>query len=176
MSGGSTTRRSPRRAGNGGGAGPISAWWPVAAWATGILVATTVPDPGVAGTAGGPVDKIVHGVMYFGLGATIVRALRLSGRSTRGTLVLAFLAATAFAGLDEWHQGWVGRDPELADWIADAVGLTAGIGLLGFWMRRRDSGRGYERDRDGSEKEPRGADDESRRAQSDSGQSEDRAG
>lgn len=122
------------------GAGAASAWWPVVAWATAILVATTIPDPGTLGAGGWPVDKVVHGVMYFVLGATIVRALRLSGRLTAGTLLLAVLAAAAFAGLDEWHQQWVGRDPELADWVADAVGLTLGVGALGFGLRRGDRG------------------------------------
>lgn len=116
--------------------GPVRAWWPVAAWATAILVGTSIPSPGVVEPGGLPVDKIVHVVMYFGLAGTIVRALRLSGCSTHGVLLLSALAAAAFAGLDEWHQGWVGRNPELGDWLADAVGLMLGVGVFGFGRGR----------------------------------------
>lgn len=113
----------------------LAAWGPVVLWAGAILVVTTVPLP--EGPDGGVrhLDKLVHGTMYFGLGWTVARALHRTGRSTGGALALALVAAAGFAALDEWHQSWVGRDPALGDWTADAVGLVAGLGLF-LWLRR----------------------------------------
>ncbi len=105
-------------------------WRRVAAWATLILVATTVPLP--AGSAGWladlPVDKVVHGVLYGGLGWLVATTLRRTGRGGRLALFAALVCGMAFAAGDELHQRWVpGRAPELADWTADVVGLAAGM-------------------------------------------------
>lgn len=127
----------------------VSAWGPVVLWAAGILVVTTVPIPTGVEPGELPLDKIVHAAMYSGLGWTVARALHMTGRSTGGALVVAVLAAGAFAGLDEWHQTWVGRNPELADWIADAMGLVLGLGLF-MWRRgRRDADREGRIEREG---------------------------
>lgn len=127
----------------------VSVWGPVVLWAAGILVVTTVPIPSGVEPAGLPLDKIVHAAMYSGLGWSVARALHMTGRSTGGALVVAVLAAGAFAGLDEWHQAWVGRNPEVADWIADATGLVLGLGLF-MWRRgRRDVEREGRIEREG---------------------------
>lgn len=114
--------------------GILDAWGPVVLWAAGILLVTTVPVPAGLDAGAPPLDKVVHGAMYSGLGWTVARALHRTGRSTTGALILAVLAATGFAGLDEWHQAWVGRDPALGDWAADAVGLLVGLGVF-LWRR-----------------------------------------
>lgn len=122
----------------------LGAWAPVALWAAGILLLTSVPVPVEAGRGLHHLDKAVHAAMYAGLGWTLARALHLTGRSTIAALSLATVAAAGFAGLDEWHQSWVGREPSLADWTADAAGLLVGLGLF-LWLRR-GSGRGVRED------------------------------
>jgi len=44
---------------------------------------------------------------------------------------VALLIAGALYGItDEWHQMYVpGRTPDLADWIADVVGVLLGYGV-----------------------------------------------
>lgn len=110
-------------------------WGPVVLWAAGILVVTTVPVPAGPETEVPYLDKAVHAAMYFGLGWTVARALHRTGRSRGGALGLALAAAAGFAALDEWHQSWVGRDPALGDWVADAAGLVAGLTVF-LWLRR----------------------------------------
>jgi VanZ family protein len=101
-------------------------WLPPAMWAVLILVLTSVPTP--SDTPGNipHLDKVVHFVLYAGEGWFVTRALR-----TRRplTLVGALLAIAAFAAFDEWHQRFFGRDPGVLDWIADAIGASAGIML-----------------------------------------------
>lgn len=119
---------------DGRDAGFLEAWGPAGLWAAAILVLTTIPLPAGIRTGGLPLDKVLHAAMYSGLGWTVARALLLTGRSTAGALCLAILAAAGFAGLDEWHQSWVGRDAALGDWAADAAGLLLGLGLF-LWRR-----------------------------------------
>lgn len=118
----------------------LDAWGPVFLWAAGILVVTTVPLPGRASMAIRHLDKLVHAAMYSGLGWTVARALHRTGRSTGIALFVAVAAAAGFAALNESIQAWVGREPDVVDWIADAVGLAAGLGLF-LWLRRGRSER-----------------------------------
>ena len=37
------------------------------------------------------------------------------------------VALAIFGLLDEWHQQFVNRDPDLMDWIADVIGASLGI-------------------------------------------------
>jgi VanZ family protein len=89
-------------------------------------------------------DKNVHGVLYFGLGILLVRALSGAKRA-RITLSTA-AAATAMAALygvsDEFHQYFVPpRQVEALDVLADTIG--AGVAAFGAlaWARLGDSKR-----------------------------------
>ena len=43
----------------------------------------------------------------------------------------------AYGASDEWHQSFVpGRSVDVADWIADAIGVVVGV-LFYHWLRRR---------------------------------------
>jgi VanZ family protein len=98
-------------------------WWPVVGWAGVILLITSWPNPPVPSGLPPWTDKLVHLTIYGVLGMLVARATVVQWR------VLALLAACAAA--DEWHQRLVpGRGPDLADWVADTVGATAGL-LLG---------------------------------------------
>ena len=66
----------------------------------------------------------MHFSLYAGLGWLVVSALRTRRRRP---LASALLAIALFAGFDEWHQRFFGRDPGLPDWIADVIGASAGV-------------------------------------------------
>ncbi|MGQ0712955.1 MAG: VanZ family protein [Gemmatimonadaceae bacterium] len=99
-------------------------WLPPVLWAALILVLTSIPSPPEAPGGIPHLDKVVHLLMYAGLGWLVGRALR-----TRRPIALAgALAAIAiFGGLDEWHQGFFTRTPDLVDWVADVFGASLGL-------------------------------------------------
>jgi len=78
-------------------------------------------------------DKGAHGALYFGLGTLLVRALAggWSGIVTMTTAATAVGAATLYGISDEIHQWFVpGRQADLLDVIADAVGALLAAGLF----------------------------------------------
>ena len=99
-------------------------WLPPVLWAALILVLTSIPAPPV--TPGGIpyLDKVAHFLLYAVQGWLVARALRT--RRPR-LLVGAMLGIAAFGALDEWHQQFFARSPELLDWIADMIGASVGI-------------------------------------------------
>jgi VanZ family protein len=74
-------------------------------------------------------DKLVHTGLYGLLGW-----LLWYRRQARGW---EFLLGLLLAAGDELTQPWVGRLAELGDWLADAFGLTAGLGLASLQFRWR---------------------------------------
>lgn len=76
-------------------------------------------------------DKLAHFVAYFFLAVLTALAHPAATQWRRPARVMAWLAGLLlFAALDEWTQPWIGRDCEFDDWLADAIGLGAGI-ILG---------------------------------------------
>jgi VanZ family protein len=75
-------------------------------------------------------DKLLHLTAYCGLALLICLnwSLRRPLNWRHGVIVLALLAC--FGALDEVTQIPVGRDCDLADWYADVIGATAGVGLF----------------------------------------------
>lgn len=117
---------------------PTYRWAPPLAWASLILIATSVPIPGAFAPASPTyADKVVHGALYAVLAWLSCRAVRVwTVRAAVGTFVLTSL----FGAADEWHQRFVsGRDPAAADWIADVLGAGAGILVFQTARRRRES-------------------------------------
>ena len=116
---------------------PIRAWWPVLAWMAVIAIATSMRLPaGPLTRTALPLDKLVHFVLYLGLGWTLGRALWLSDRSSTGVVLLALAVGLAFGAIDEWHQGaLLYRHASVADWLADAAGVSFGL-VLYLWPRR----------------------------------------
>jgi VanZ family protein len=99
-------------------------WLPPALWAALILVVTSIPAPPDAPAGIPHLDKAVHVFLYAGQGWLVARALR-TRRSL--TLLAALLGVAAFGALDEWHQVFFARDPDMLDWIADTLGASIGI-------------------------------------------------
>ena len=64
------------------------------------------------------------------MGGLLARARqRASGIEVRYTVLLA--VGSAYAALDEWHQSFVpGRNPDIADWLADAAGVAVGYTIV----------------------------------------------
>jgi VanZ family protein len=85
-------------------------------------------------------DKLVHTIEYAVLGGLCsyasVRTWPLH-HGLRTMLVGAFLA-TAFGVTDELHQSFVpGRNADLMDIVADALGALLGALVAAVWGRRR---------------------------------------
>ncbi|MCK6486380.1 MAG: VanZ family protein [Phycisphaerae bacterium] len=92
-------------------------------------------------------DKLSHTLAYALLGwlswwtFATRRATLATGAAQRvsaGRIALGFAALLLLAAADEYTQQWVGRDPSLTDWIANAIGIVIGLGgaMLMRWCRR----------------------------------------
>jgi VanZ family protein len=76
-----------------------------------------------------PLDKAAHFVMYGVLGALAVTGWQRAGAKPR--LLLVLVLASMVGASDEIHQATVpGRSPEVADWIADTLGIAAAALLI----------------------------------------------
>ncbi len=72
-------------------------------------------------------DKLLHAIEYSALGALLVPALQLAGRSPGAALVLAAGLASLYGASDEIHQSFVpGRNADVLDWVADTLGGALG--------------------------------------------------
>ena len=83
-------------------------------------------------------DKLVHILGYGLLGALLLGTMpwHESGYRPRH-IVFAALLATLYGLTDEWHQSFVpGRNSDVLDVVADAVGALLGSGILWALTRR----------------------------------------
>jgi VanZ family protein len=106
----------------------LRAWGPALAWAAVIFVLSSVPGGNFPDVPAPNADKLVHGLVYFVLGATCLRGVRRGSALTAiPALLLAALIATLYGVSDEFHQSFTPqRSPDWHDVVADAGG-----GLLG---------------------------------------------
>ena len=75
-------------------------------------------------------DKLVHVSLYSVLGLTLGWGRFAGTRNPPHPLMIAF--GFFYGVVDEWHQSFVPfRSPEVADFVADAAGVT--IGYLVFF-------------------------------------------
>ena len=100
-----------------------------------ILTATSWPSPPAMPNNS---DKLVHGIAYASLGASVAWA----ARSTTWRGLIAWLPLVAAIGaVDEWHQQFIpGRRMDARDWVADTAGAAIGILLLTALVRRPEHG------------------------------------
>lgn len=81
--------------------------------------------------------KLAH-VFEYGL-LTWLWARAFGSTNWRSVMLAAGIALT-YAGIDEWHQGWVeGRNASSRDVVIDAVGVLLAVSWLLFGSRRRNS-------------------------------------
>ena len=75
------------------------------------------------------IDKLLHFVEYFILGALLVRAFSNSSDKVNFKLILllSVLIASIYGLLDEFHQSFVpGRSPDIFDLFSDIIGSLLG--------------------------------------------------
>jgi VanZ family protein len=108
------------------------AWIGVAGWMTLTVILSTFPvhelGPDVSNA-----DKIGHAAVYAVLAFLCAVAWSRHRRSWYAAAEKSLAMALAFGALMELVQSRVGRDPSLADWLADAVGAVVGIGIWRAW-------------------------------------------
>lgn len=98
-----------------------------------MSIGTHIPMP--AGATQGVSDKLIHLLMFGTLGT--IAGLRLWAASQWGGpgLVATWSAGVAYAIVDEVTQPLAGRYCEVADAVADGLGLVVGL-LLASVIRR----------------------------------------
>ena len=108
-------------------------WGPVLAAMAAIFIASAQPD---LRPPEGVTNEQAHSTGYAVLGVLVSRALAggfgapLSWWRAAGAVALT----TAYGCSDEWHQSFVpGRDADLYDVWADAVGAVAGAAGCWAW-------------------------------------------
>ena len=111
----------------------LSLWGPVVVYMAAIFVVSSFHQaplpPGVS-------DKPAHAFGYMGLGFVIARALGggLPPRITRRDFFIGLAIAVTYAASDEFHQRFVpGRDADLADLYADAMGSAIALSACWAW-------------------------------------------
>lgn len=109
----------------------IRHWIPAGIWAAVIFALSarpTLPMPGGLGA-----DKVAHFSAYAVLGWLLAYGADRSGI----TMAWALIAGLLYAASDEWHQSFVpGRSVEVADWIADALGVGTAVWGYRRWVRK----------------------------------------
>jgi VanZ family protein len=82
-------------------------------------------------------DKFVHAGMFFGWILCCCSLIVVAGRKVSGlALACLFAGGAVYAALDEITQAYVGRDPELTDFLADLTGMALAILAVRLWQRR----------------------------------------
>ncbi len=94
-------------------------------WAI-LLTLTHLPPSKTIRIPGGWVDDVLHMLFFMLLGVLGAWAVPIRKMAAAGTLALGLMG---YAAVDEWTQAWTGRTPDFNDWLADAVGIVAGVAL-----------------------------------------------
>lgn len=109
-------------------------WAIVAAYMLAIFSASAGPGPDLPPVRN--IDKVLHAGAYAVLAWLAAWALT-RGRlrsATGGVLVTAWAIAAAYGATDELHQLFVpGRQSDVLDFAADAVGAAVGVGAVWAW-------------------------------------------
>lgn len=109
----------------------LFAWLPAALWAAGIFALSSrpaLPTPSFPGS-----DKAAHFGAYTVLGGLLAHGAASSALGPAWPVAIGW----AYGASDELHQGYVpGRFPDGWDWLADALGVIAGVMLYRRFFRR----------------------------------------
>ena len=102
----------------------IRAMW--ITYAAALFTFTHIPIPEPVADVTSAWDKLIHCGAYFILTVLTVLVF-LRANPLRFPFASVCLGLILFAAFDEAMQGPVGRNPELADWIFDCIGVLAGV-------------------------------------------------
>ncbi len=105
----------------------VIGWGPAVLWAAVLFLLSAWSAPSVSLDSG--IDKLVHGGAYLVLGLTLAwgRDRTASGVSVAVLMVMGVV----YGALVEWYQTFVpGREAELMDGLANALGVLAGYLLF----------------------------------------------
>jgi hypothetical protein len=109
----------------------LGIYWPV------LFTLTHIPVPAIAGQSGMS-DKTMHLLAYLVLVFFVWLAIspyeKVRWNRAKVWIVLAIIVW--YGAFDEWLQGRVGRQMELADFLHDLYGALLGLGILSvltFW-------------------------------------------
>jgi VanZ family protein len=121
-------------------------WAPVVIYMALIFTLSSVSHP--PDLPSGISDGTGHAILYFGLGALVVRAI--AGGWSRSVTIGTAMAAAAISALygvtDEVHQHFVPpRRMEALDLVADTIG--AAVAAFGLYARSRAAEANRRRDR-----------------------------
>jgi VanZ family protein len=105
-------------------------WALTAAYWAGIFVMTHLPPPVVRRMVPNVWDKLAHFLIYFLLAALLGAALVLTFPRRRSIPLWVLVIGFAYGVVDELLQPFVRREASLLDWVADALGVWAGVLLL----------------------------------------------
>lgn len=92
-----------------------------------ILIFTGTHLPSVPMPSVRNLDKVQHFVAFSGLAFLLAWSIPTSGRDPRTKMIFAFLISVCYGMFDELTQQFVGRNTELADFVADCCGALAGV-------------------------------------------------
>ena len=112
---------------------PVLLYWPV------IFILTHIPIPQIMFESLQHVsDKTLHYIAYlilvFLLWFAVSPNKKVNWRGAAAWWV--FFVVAGYGGVDEWLQGYVGRDPDIMDFAADLAAALTGLILLSifpFW-------------------------------------------
>jgi VanZ family protein len=106
-------------------------WGPAILWTAALFAASSRPSLPVDLHSG--TDKLAHFAAYSVLGFLLARG------SVRSSIALPWvvLVGVLIGGLDELYQSTVpNRVADVGDWIADSLGVFAGVAIHQLWWRR----------------------------------------
>jgi VanZ family protein len=112
---------------------PLRTWGPALVWTLLLFAASslrTLPVP-----LDGGADKFAHFGAYMVLGILLAHGFS----QTMARIWPALPVGSLIGALDELYQGFVpGRAPEIGDWVADTLGVAAG--LIAYHLMIRAAG------------------------------------
>lgn len=114
-------------------------WGPAIAYLVLIFIASSFTFGAGTVPSIGSSDKLIHGSIYAVLCYLLWRPLSRSPRHwvRRWSPLWALLLTSLYGISDEIHQGFVGRDADVLDWVADTVGAAIVAAALMFVVELR---------------------------------------
>jgi VanZ family protein len=115
---------------------------PVVAWSAVIFYASSIPGEELPKLDFWSIDKLAHAGVFMVLSVAAVLAAfhvaRVRGKPVASLLKVSIFLCLLYAATDELHQAVVpNRSSEVADWLADAVGVLALHGAVAWYRQRR---------------------------------------